>query len=77
MYAVLAGICVDLREVAESVTVQTRLEITQFQAHATKFSKAMPNTLGSTVWNLLWVTLVAPRILRWRQVLLKIRGPLM
>jgi hypothetical protein len=64
--AVLAVTFVDLREVAESVTVQTQLEITQFHAHATKFSMAMPNTLGSTVWNLLWVTLVAPRILRWR-----------
>ena len=34
-------------------------------AHATKFCTVAPNICGSQVWNLLLVTLQAPRLLRW------------
>ena len=31
----------------------------------TKFCAVAPNIFGSSVWNLLHVTILAPRILRW------------
>jgi len=34
-------------------------------AWVTKFCAVVPNICGSSVWNLLYVTLLPPRILRW------------
>ena len=35
-------------------------------ARVTAFSKVAKNISGSAVWNVLGVTLLAPRIVRWR-----------
>jgi hypothetical protein len=42
----------------------------------TKFCTVAPNIGGSSVWNLLYVTLLAPRILRWLPGFLDICSPL-
>jgi hypothetical protein len=34
-------------------------------ARATKFCTVAPNICGPSMWNLLYVTLMAPRILEW------------
>ena len=44
---------------------------------ATKFSTVWPNMVESTVWNLLNVTILAPRILRWFLDFLKLCAPLL
>jgi len=36
----------------------------------------IPNICGSSVWNLLHITLLVPRILRWLLHILRICGPL-
>jgi hypothetical protein len=41
-----------------------------------KFCRMVTNILGSSVWNLLRVVLLAPRILRWLLEFRKICGPL-
>ena len=43
-------------------------------AQATKFGLVMPNIYGSSVWNLLHITLLVPRILRWLLGFWKICG---
>ena len=40
-----------------------------------KFCAVAPNMYGSSVWNLPYVTLLAPRVLRWQQDCWKICGP--
>lgn len=40
-----------------------------------KFCAVAPNIYGSSVWNLPYVTLLAPRVLRWLQDCWKICGP--
>jgi hypothetical protein len=43
---------------------------------ATKFCAVAPNICGSSVWNLLYVTLLSPKILRWLLDFWKIHVPL-
>jgi hypothetical protein len=45
-------------------------------SQATKFCTVVPNIYGSPVWNLICVTLLAPRILTWLPGFCKICGPL-
>jgi hypothetical protein len=46
-------------------------------AVATKFCTVAPNICGFLVWNLSYVTLQAPRILRWFLDFWKIHAPLL
>jgi hypothetical protein len=45
-------------------------------AVATKFRTVAHNTFGSSIWNLLHVTILVTRILRWLPDFYKIRAPL-
>jgi hypothetical protein len=45
-------------------------------AMTTKFCMVAPNVNGSSVWNLLYVTLLASRIFRWPLEVSKICTPL-
>jgi hypothetical protein len=56
----------------QQVCTNPGLQVTR----ATKFCTVVPNTCGSSAWNLLHVTLLAPRILRWFLVFWKIFAPL-
>jgi len=43
---------------------------------ATELYRVAPNISGSSVWNLLEITIIGPRILRWLLGFLKINGNL-
>jgi hypothetical protein len=45
-------------------------------AWAKKFYKVVPNICGSSAWNLLYFTLLAPKILRWLLDFWKLCAPL-
>jgi hypothetical protein len=45
-------------------------------AQETQFCVVTPNICGSSVWNFLYITLLAPRILMWLQGLWEINEPL-
>ena len=48
----------------------------QWIAQETQFCVVAPNICGSSVWNFLYITLLAPRILMWLQGLWEISEPL-
>jgi hypothetical protein len=37
-----------------------------YKSQVTKFCVVVPNTFGFTVWNMIHITYLVPRILRWR-----------